>query len=80
MPTRIFAVNYDVTELYDGKDRHTFSETRSVVARNALEAIAVVQNQNLKATSYIDDESKKKVKVTRSAFTPMNVNLIASTD
>lgn len=80
MSTSIFSVYYDVTELYNGKDRHTFSETRNTVAKDALDAIEKVKALNLKATSYIDDETKKKIKVTRSGFTPINVNLLASTD
>lgn len=84
MPTRIFSVNYDITELYNGKNRNTFNETRNVVARNALHAIGRVQALNMKASSFIDEEGngkkKTKVKVTRSGFLPLSVNLLASTD
>lgn len=82
MRTRIFSVSYDISELYDGKDRHTFSETRNVVANDAEDAIQKIKTQNLKATTFINNENKKKVKVkiTRSGFAATNVNLMASTD
>lgn len=82
MSTRIFSVGYDVTELYNGKNGHSFSEYSNVVANDAADAIEKVKAKNMKASAFIDGDGnkKQKVKVTRSNFSATSVALLARTD
>lgn len=80
MKTRIFTISYNVTEKYNGKDGSSFKETKTIVAKDAIDAVSKISKQALQAGSYIDEESKKKVIVTRVAFDPIEVVLIAETD
>jgi hypothetical protein len=75
--TRIFRVEYNFVEEYDGKGGSTFKESKNVTAKNAGEAIAKVHSINTKSSTYFDEEKKKKVKVTRNHFDPINVTLEA---
>lgn len=79
MATRIFNVEYWVSELYDGKSKSTFKENRNVVAKNAVEAIMKVGKINERPMSF-KDENKKNVKVTRKDFEPINVVLRAEAE
>lgn len=80
MSTAIYGVDFWITELYNGKDRIVLKETKSVAAKNAQDAIDKAKVLYTKPTHYIDDESGKKVNVTRKDFEPINVILRAQTD
>lgn len=83
MATRIFGVEYWITELYNGKDASTFKEDTNVVAKDALEAILKVKAKNEKKVfnSYVDSENKnRRVTVTRKDFEPIRAMLQAEAD
>jgi len=83
MATKIFGVEYWVTELYNGKDANTFKEDCNVVAWDALDAILKVKTKNEKKvfSSYVDEENKnRKVTVTRKNFEAIRVHLQAQAD
>lgn len=83
MATKIFGVEYEVTETYDGKDANTFKEDANVVAKDALDAILKLKARNEKPvySSFIDETNKnKRVKVSRKNFKALTVILRASAE
>lgn len=77
--TRIFNVQYSYVPEYDGKgnNNETIKDNMNVVAKNAEDAIGKVKLEVIKPSSYIDDETKKRVKVTQRNFDPTGVTLEA---
>lgn len=75
--TRIFNVEYSYVPEYDGKGSEVLKDNMNVVAKNAEEAIGKVRLEVIKPSSFIDDETKKKVKVTQRNFDPIQVTLEA---
>lgn len=82
MAIRIFGVEYWIKEWYNGKDANSFKEDKSVVAKDAAHALRKVEALNSKKpfSAFIDDDTKKKIIVTRTHFEPLSVILRASTD
>lgn len=80
--TRIFQVVYFFNEVTNGKREPSYlKETKSVVAKDATEAIEKVKAALIKSkSSFIDDETKKKVSVSYAGFDPVNVTIEAETD
>jgi len=75
--TRIFKVDYRSIEKYNGKDGQALSESKNIKAKDAADAIQKVRKVVDKPSFYIDEETKKKVSVTRHSFEPINVTLEA---
>lgn len=82
MSTQIYGVDYWITEYKNGKRTESYKESKNVVAKNALDAILKVRTLAAKPYSYTDEDTKKKVTITRPAdsFEPINSILRASTD
>jgi hypothetical protein len=75
--TRIFEVVFNYVEEFDGKGEDAIEGKKSVTAKNAEDAIGKVRAIMAKSSSYFDDESKKRVKVTNNHFDPIGVSLEA---
>lgn len=80
MSTTIYKVEYSSTELQNGKRVDTFTESVSIVAKDALHAIGKAKTKCEKPFSYIDDVTKKRVKITRTNFTAIQVVVLAKAD
>ncbi len=74
---RIFEVTYNFTERYDGEFMRSCEERKSVIAKNASEAIRKVEKILAKGSSWYDDEEKKRVVVTYTNIDPIRVTLEA---
>jgi hypothetical protein len=79
--TRIFEVGFFTRNLYDGKalkGEGPQFERMKVVAVDGEEAITVVGDTVLTSeSSYVDEDTKKTVIVTRKLFDPVQVELLA---
>lgn len=80
MATKIFGVDYLITEMVNGKNPDTLKESKSVVAKDALDAILKVKKEAEKPYSFKSDEDGKIYKVTKKDFNPTHVALRAQTD
>lgn len=80
MSTKIFGVQYRVTEFYDGEDGNENIDNVSIVAKDALDAILKVKKIIEKPSSFKDIDTKRKVKVTKRNFTALTVSLRAEAD
>lgn len=79
MSTKIYAVEYWITERYNGKTPSTYKSNFSIVAKDGQDAINKVKEKALKPFNYTNDE-KKKVSVTKSSFEVISVSLLAESD
>lgn len=77
--TRIFNVQYSYVPEYDGKgnNKDFVKDSMNVVAKNAEDAISKARLAVMKPSSYVDDDTKKRVKVTQRNFDPTRVTLEA---
>lgn len=78
--TKIFTVQYEITERYDGKNPFTQIETKNVVGKDGMDAISKAKVKAEKSSSYISEETGKRVKETRNNFKLVSLNLLAETD
>lgn len=80
MTTKLFKVDYQITELYNGKNPYYYyGGSATIVAKDALDAIQKAQKLTTKSSQYLDEE-KRTVKVTRKDFCANSVNLVAQTN
>jgi hypothetical protein len=77
--TRIFNVEYYVTEVFNGKkEGDPIKENQNIVAKDAGLAVGLVLLQVEKEiNTFRDDETGKMVKATRTDFDPINITLQA---
>ena len=78
--TRIFSVEFYYVQTFDGKrdDGDPIKETRNIVAKDAAQAVGLVGLALAKeSSSFVDEDTKKKVDVGYVDYDPINVTLEA---
>ena len=80
MGRKVFKVKYNITPEYDGVGIESAEECKTVVAKNAVGAMAAANFKATKPLRYFDDDARKWVKVTYRHFEPLEIEHLVDLD